>query len=983
MASVPVNPLAPLEDLAYFFGMRSSTIPGFATDEGMDKFKREKIWSDLNEQVLSLLQRSTGGGALASTIIASLTELYDGADPADQELLKQAIGVCAQDAGDFATPQTPKDMLGLPEAGTPEGGKELPNLVAFQIFPTELAFSSRDDQTLDIFFNAIPNIEWSRCVPYFDLLVISSGKPVGTDGIPLTMSQHLFLSPNAALNENDAMLANALPEGIEAGVGEEGERVATVTAAGMELFTSPQTLVNADEEYFEPPSGGEDDRPGLAILDKFRPFMSLKSFNVSVAPSYGMSAYKTAKIALTLHDRSRLAQIAPLVRPDMYGSTELRVEYGWSHPDALNSPGSNPIGEFLNGLRCKEKYRITNSSFTFTEDGQVEVSINLAMKGSTELLTESTTNGEGSASLVDELKKLTEELSSLTKELEGAGSVLEDVSGRTALKAGSSASSALRVDQETKNEIAAFITENKKGGAGAGLKAVADKLQELFGADGKSGKLDAISKAAMTAWEAKTTLLSSRDDAFAAPFPNAAGDGNSGTGPAIGATELGKTKDDYVSLGKILMTVVGKSLQMSNQFDEVQFIFYSFNSLAGFVRHHNIAQFPIKMSRFQEQYKAKFAPTLSTSLQGFIGFLNSEFIQRESSEAYGFQGELYTQVTTGDDKGKWVIKEDLQKDPSDLKGTKQTILAGAYPEGEPVQFRKPQLQMAFECVPVAAPDEENSELTVTKETKTVLRVFVYDKAATAFDPQVTLLSSLSQQNYGIVSANAGTEKNGDGAKFGNQEYTAGHGARLAKIHGEFEDEGIITLFPKVIVKGDGITTIENVVVVNAKGGRLKEFLRKTAPSCIIGSTGNPVNSANLSSMNDPMLASIRIAAATSANKGGIAGDADEGFPTFIQPTQLTVDMFGMPLLAYGSNVFFDFNTSTSVDNFYVCTGVDHSFTPGQFKTTAKFTQIDGFEKFRSAETDVKRQLAMAALQMKTSDEREAGVEAGTIEVDIT
>jgi len=248
---------------------------------------------------------------------------------------------------------------------------------------------------------------------------------------------------------------------------------------------------------------------------------------------------------------------------------------------------------------------------------------------------------------------------------------------------------------------------------------------------------------------------------------------------------------------------------------------------------------------------------------------------------------------------------------------------------------------------------------------------------------VMLLSSLSQQNFGVVSANAGTEANGDGATYGNQDYTAAHGARLAKIYGEFEEEGIISKLASVKVSGpEGVTTIDNVVVVNARGGKLKEFLRKTAPSCIIGSTGNPVNSANLSSMNDPMLASIRIAAATSANKGAVAGDADEGFPTFIQPTQLTVDMFGMPLLAYASNVFFDFNTNTSVDNFYVCTGVDHSFAPGEFKTSAKFTQIDGFEKFRSAATDVKRQLAMSALGLSTPEELEAAVEGGDITVSI-
>tara|TARA_R110002060_G_scaffold12278_5_gene17618 strand:- start:945 stop:1352 length:408 start_codon:yes stop_codon:yes gene_type:complete len=134
-------------------------------------------------------------------------------------------------------------------------------------------------------------------------------------------------------------------------------------------------------------------------------------------------------------------------------------------------------------------------------------------------------------------------------------------------------------------------------------------------------------------------------------------------------------------------------------------------------------------------------------------------------------------------------------------------------------------------------------------------------------------------------------------------------------------------------------------------------------------------------MNDPVLASIRIASAATSGKGGVQGNAEEGFPTFIQPTQLSVEMFGMPLLAYSTNVFFDFNTNTSVDNIYVCTGIDHSFSPGEFKTSAKFTQVDSFEKFRSVNTSVERLLALAALKIddgsKLTDEQ-----AGQITVNL-
>ena len=977
MAQAP-DPLAKLGNLAYFFGGSPGVLPSFATGEdATDKRQLSAALRSLSTQILPLLQRSNAGGALSSTIIEKLEELIGDEAAADKASILQAIAVCAESAGEFATPATPSQMLSTEDSPIdPVDGDESksnPGLVAFQVFPSELTFGSRDTDTLDIFFNAISNIEWSRSVPFFDLMIISSGKPVDDTGRPLTMSQHLFLSPNGELSESDQRLASALPPEI---IGEdlgndETAEVGTVTAAGMELFTAPQTLVNANEQYFDPPGGTEGDQTGHATLDPFRPFMTLKSFHVSIQTGYALSAFKTAKATITLHDRSRLAQIAPLVRPDLYGGTELRVEYGWSHPDAVNAPDTNPVAEFINSLRCKEKYRIINSSFAFQDDGQVDVVIDLAMKGSTELYTQVTTNGEGSSEAMDLLATMTDELVSLTKQLDGAGSIIEDVSGRTAIKAGSSSSAALRVDKDTAREIARFIQNNKRRGAKSGLNGIANKLQEIFGTKGKTGQIANITATANTALKKKENILSTRIDPFAAEFPLSAI--STGTKTALSATAKGQTKRGYVSLGKLLMTYVGKPLQSSNQFDEVQFVFYCFNKLAGHVRHHNIAQFPINVSDFKNAYRAAFKPTLSTGLSSFIDFLNEKFIMNEStSKVYGLDA-FY------DSEGK--LKTRYQKDMTTLTGPRTDALNSAYPDGHPVEFRKPQLELAFECVPVATFSTSNPELLVTNEQKTVLRIHVHDKAATAFSPQASLLAAMGQNNFGVVTANdsAGTPS----SEFGNQENTAQHGELLAKVYDYFQSAKIISQYGEVTINGaPGSTRMGAITSINASTGKLKEFVRKTTPSCIIGSTGNPVLGASLSSMNDPALASIRIAAATTSGKGAVQGNAEEGFPTFIQPTQLSVEMFGMPLLAYSSNVFFDFNTNTNVDNIYVCTGVDHNFGPGEFKTSAKFTQVDAFEKFRSVNTSIERLLVRAALSLDDGEEL-TGEQAGSVTVNLT
>ena len=145
-------------------------------------------------------------------------------------------------------------------------------------------------------------------------------------------------------------------------------------------------------------------------------------------------------------------------------------------------------------------------------------------------------------------------------------------------------------------------------------------------------------------------------------------------------------------------------------------------------------------------------------------------------------------------------------------------------------------------------------------------------------------------------------------------------------------------------------------------------------------------------MNDAALASIRLSAATKQGKGSISGDADDGFPTFVQPVALTTEMLGMPLLAYGTEMFFDFNTNTNVDNFYTLTGVSHTIDPGNFKTNATWTYVDGFEKFRALNDDVQRQMVLAALLAESSEGGTDGAEdklkelldnGATIKIDVT
>ncbi len=92
-------------------------------------------------------------------------------------------------------------------------------------------------------------------------------------------------------------------------------------------------------------------------------------------------SFKTGKLSLVLHDRTRMVDIAPFIKPDLFGSfgAEIAIEYGWSHIDAGGN--INYLCDFLNKSRVTEKYIITNSSFSMDKNGQVNIDLSIAMRG--------------------------------------------------------------------------------------------------------------------------------------------------------------------------------------------------------------------------------------------------------------------------------------------------------------------------------------------------------------------------------------------------------------------------------------------------------------------------------------------------------------------------------------------------------------------------------------------------------------------------
>tara|TARA_B100000927_G_scaffold286057_1_gene276981 strand:+ start:143 stop:6385 length:6243 start_codon:yes stop_codon:yes gene_type:complete len=257
-----------------------------------------------------------------------------------------------------------------------------------------LRVGTKNSLELNTFFNTLSTIELSKCIPFFDVQFIlpSLVETKGSNSYrTASVTQFLSGTPYSKKPENlpvtntfGSLSANFARNIETKGTTLRQEAVATNMAA----FTMPQTVNNFDEKYVGHLDNiGEGGDAGFkrqnSIHDYTRPFMTIKNFSVDIAPTQGLMSFKTGKISLVLHDRTRMSEIAPFIKPDLFGSfgAEIVVTYGWSHIDGMDSNSENFLGKFLDKSKVREKYIITNSTFNIDSNGQVNIDLSIAMRG--------------------------------------------------------------------------------------------------------------------------------------------------------------------------------------------------------------------------------------------------------------------------------------------------------------------------------------------------------------------------------------------------------------------------------------------------------------------------------------------------------------------------------------------------------------------------------------------------------------------------
>lgn len=823
---------------------------------------------------------------------------------------------------------------------TPEKGSGAVSVI--QVLPADVTPATRFADACSLFLTAIPSVEMSRAVPFLDVKLITPRTPLDEKGRPLALSIYTFLEGRNAIGSDKAQSIINADRFIDEETGGDDALLNPRTVSGMELFTSPQALVSGDETF--DPSSGVRSAP---VIDRFRPLMSIKNIEFNVIPTHGMLSYKSAKLHLVLHDRSRLSEVAELVRPDLYSATELLIEYGWSHPDQTSD---NPYGLLIGSMRTREKYGIVNSSFVFGEAGQVDITVELFMKGVTDFSTTKIAESKETSDLVKQVEDLTRAISDIRSNIMQNAAVKE-IRPSTILDSTSDVSSALNLSEDVKKTINQYLADSYNPDLDADGQALLDVLRGLYGTDGTDGDDGAVGQ-----------LESTLDAVFKRKMNSAKGNGtpdpplfflnqfteryNSYTGEFDDA--------NYVSLSKLFLLFVGEPLAASGRHDEVQILFYPFNAGAGAMRTANIGSFPIDIRDFTLNFQKYIESRgrFNITIGEFVTYITNNFIDDISNPSYGISSNFeFDLSTTFNDNGDREPPEDADDDITMLNSAiAQRMRALGVPDGE---FLMPEVSMYVESIPLGT--SESAERFVGDDGPSLLKLHIMDKHASPYLALQKLLDAMLDKNLGTF----GEPNTGDDVEDPTKQ------TELAKAVIEeastATDDGGPGLIEEI---SPGSNTYR--LTENASPKAIKDFVGKNAPTLRYGTSATGIKRAAVRSLQEPLLNTVHMQRAGLGDPTQAPGVDGDIVPMQMLPTELEMETFGCPLMNFGQQLFIDFDTGTTVDNIYGVVGLTHRIEQGKFDSSFKLINIDAYGKFRSAFNAIKS--AIDVLEYQLEDE---------------
>lgn len=861
----------------------------------------------------------------------------------------------------------------------------------------DFRIGTRNSLELSTFFNTINNIELSRSYPYFNatfVLPTISRKDKKLAFKSSTINQFLFGSLRKKATKNyDNLSGDPV---VNPNTGKPREDVIQTNLA---LFTTPQTLVNLNENI-----GHAINNPSTlrltSVNDSTKPFMTIKSFTINTAPTKGLMSYKTGKLSITIHDRTRIADIAPFVKPDLYGSfgSEIILEYGWSNPDE-NAPKENPLGAFIGNSKVVEKYSIVNSSMNIETNGIVNVELSLSMKGANEFK-----NTQVSAYSKDRVEK---------GELRGIIQEINEARESLGLKDRLSSLSHLSSNEDTIISEKSRIDNSSK----SYIREIFDNYNFLFSISDISSEY--ILTASSTTGASFSVSQPGQSLHGGPPDPQkkqytALTDEQFNILASMFAKNISKDSSKKLFIIPVNETITSVKGARS----QIQIIIEGFKYLIE--RLKNI----VEEDNLEEELERQFL----TNIIGGIKYIDP-FFPHDALEKINNVGEYisfgtvvnslicshivstkqYDEVQTifynaNEDAGAMAGKnlagllinkklltelfEDLLLGRKiitlesmisqillKLVQTSDNISLGIsdlYEERknfsdsiklknpDPKKFSKLKNTKLFEIyypgeTPTAdALNDIKFKIPVINMTfdcitsekdinKSILRISIFDRNDSPFNQTSQIMDKIYSSDFlSSIKVIRDSKLKFESGELSRRKYKE-------KIKSQIDlliNKGIL----KKDTSGNYIVNPQLGVGIKKKS-KIKEIYKEIFPSLTFGSQNTAIISANVSSINDNKLDTLFITRPDRNNLNEFNSRVLADLPLNIRPSQASIELIGCPWINFSQFIYLDFGTGTTIDNKYAVTGITHNFSPGKFTTNLTLSYGDNFGQF-DAGTDV-------------------------------
>ena len=601
-----------------------------------------------------------------------------------------------------------------------------------------------------------------------------------------------------------------------------------------------------------------------------------------------------------------------------------------------------------------------NTAYTFTPEGQVDITVSMFSKGAQRATFELVTKNKDGKNPADLLRNVVMELRSQVKKLKKVGyTINEEMGAPDVFGKASSVSGLLGLDGPSLKKIEKFITKMRSKSMNAESKKSWDSLGEGWTAAQNAVKSHhkQMEDTLLKEIEAACKPLGATDengkkifvyhDPYLVPMTKTLPK----KFPKIGKNIVDIGYTTHISFAKLILQMVAKPILATGQFHDVQLLFYPMNEFAMFGKDLNVGQYPINKGKLKDKLFKQMKKTPSITIQKLLNMIKKTFVNFTGDDIYGMS-KVYKEKK--DEEGKYEIMKsysDDEKGKQKFAILKSEILAAAYPGVDTEKrFKKPSIQMFVECVQ----HEENPKLSI-------LRLHFFDKACTSYSSYAQLWSASSGSDLGIIGKYANAKKSVDNvekklAKAPKKErkklleLKANRKARLNR-HGkhakrqmeQFEKNGLIK--PIKVGKQDG----KDVIKYQIAGGpdQLRGILAANMPTLKYGTEFSGILNASLQTNSNPQMETIHM------QRQGAGGGTDDGFdaglPMTVKPVTLSIDTFGCPYVNFGQQFFVDFQTNTTIDDIYAVSGVQHSLSPTEFKSSIKLTPLNKMGQYRNVQ----------------------------------